>query len=83
MPSLGRRIAIGVAGWLATIGGVALAVHPERCGSPRGAEMRASAELAVEWFAANLDPDGRFVYRWDRERAMREPGYNDVRHAGV
>ena len=62
---------------------VALAVHPERCGEPSRAEVRRAATAAVDWFAANLDDSGRFMYRYDRDRAQRQPGYNDVRHAGV
>ncbi len=70
-------------GWVLVAGVVAVAVHPEGCGRPSDDELTTAAELAVEWFAANLQPDGRFVYRYDRERRAIEPGYNDTRHAGV
>ncbi len=70
-------------GWVLVAGVVAVAVHPEGCGRPSDDELTTAAELAVGWFAANLQADGRFVYRYDRERAEVEPGYNDTRHAGV
>jgi hypothetical protein len=65
------------------IGVVAVAVHPEGCGRPSDDQLTRAAELAVGWFGANLEPDGRFVYRYDRDRAITESGYNDTRHAGV
>ena len=70
-------------GWVLVFATVALAVHPEGCRRPGNDELRRSAEAAVAWFGANLGDDGRFVYRYDRERATEEAGYNDPRHAGV
>lgn len=70
-------------GWVLVLGLVAVAVHPEGCRRPSDDEIRTSAEAAVVWFAANLGDDGRFVYRYDRDRATEEAGYNDPRHAGV
>jgi hypothetical protein len=69
--------------WVVTLGIVAVAIHPERCPTVDSAEVRLAAERAVDWFAANLTNEGSFVYRYDREREAREPGYNDPRHAGV
>lgn len=62
---------------------VSLAVHPEGCTRPSDDELTSAAQLAVDWFGANLRADGRFVYRYDRDRATEEAGYNDTRHAGV
>lgn len=45
--------------------------------------MGRAADRAVDWFEANRVDDGRYLYRYDRDRAVVEPGYNDVRHAGV
>lgn len=70
-------------GWLLVAGVVSVAVHPERCRRPTDDELTTAARLTVDWFAANIEPDGRFVYRYDRERSTEEAGYNDTRHAGV
>ena len=83
MQSVGARVATALLGWVLVFGLVAAAVHPEGCRRPSDGELRASAEAAVAWFAANLGDDGRFVYRYDRDRAVEEAGYNDPRHAGV
>ena len=66
-----------------TLGVVAVAVHPEPCNPASAAEARGAAELAVRWFGANVGDDGRFTYRYDRDRDTEEGGYNDPRHAGV
>jgi len=69
--------------WLLVGGIVAVAVHPEGCGRPSDDDLTESAQLAVDWFAANLEPDGSFVYRYNRDESAAEGGYNDTRHAGV
>lgn len=83
MTDITRRLLGAATTWVVTLVVVAVAVHPERCPTVDPAEVRLAAERAVDWFAANLTDDGSFVYRYDRERAAREPGYNDPRHAGV
>lgn len=70
-------------GWVLVAGVVSVAVHPEGCGRPSDTDLDAAAQLAVDWFVANQKPDGTFVYRYDRDRAVEESGYNDTRHAGV
>ena len=40
-------------------------------------------DLATGWFGANLQPDGRWLYRYRPATDVIEPGYNIVRHAGV
>jgi len=80
---LTHRLLRALVGWSLVLGLTAVAVHPERCGRPSDAELRNGAELAVEWFGANLKDNGDFVYRYDRGRGVFEPGYNDTRHAGV
>jgi len=70
-------------GWLLVGGVVSVAVHPEGCGRPTDAELTEASQLAVDWFAANLEPDGRFLYRYNRLDGENEGGYNDTRHAGV
>lgn len=83
MRGVRRRLGGAAADWLLVVGIVAIAVHPEGCGRPSDDELTEAAQLAVDWFGANLESDGRFVYRYDRDRATKEAGYNDTRHAGV
>lgn len=83
MSVLTRRLTRAVAGWVLVLGLCAVAVHPERCGVPSDGELHEAAQLAVDWFAANVDDNGDFVYRYDRDRGIEETGYNDTRHAGV
>lgn len=83
MSSATRRLVRAVAGWTLTLGLVAIAVHPERCRTVDDDSLDTAIDRAVGWFAANVGPEGDFVYRYDRERGEVEPGYNDVRHAGV
>lgn len=83
MHGVGTRLGRAAAGWLLVAGVVSVAVHPEGCRRPDDDELTTGARLAVEWFGNNLRSDGRFVYRYDRDRAVEEPGYNDTRHAGV
>jgi hypothetical protein len=78
-----RRLTTAALTWAITLGVVGVAVHPERCPPADAVAVRRGAELAVDWFGANVGPDGSFVYRYDRGRAAAEPGYNDPRHAGV
>jgi hypothetical protein len=71
---------------LAWVGGLAVAVavaHPESCTTPTAGEAREAAQRAVGWIAANQDPSGRFLYRYDRDEGHVVPGYNVVRHAGT
>jgi hypothetical protein len=81
--ALTARMLRALLGWLVVLGLTAVAVHPERCGRPSDAELREASELAVDWFRANLRDNGDFVYRYDRGRAVIEPGYDDTRHAGA
>ena len=83
MTGIPRRLAGAAVTWVVVLGVVGVAVHPERCSPVAAADVRRASELAVGWFDANLEPDGSFVYRYDRERSVREPGYNETRHAGV
>ncbi len=83
MSALTRRLLFIALGWTLVFGLTGIAVHPERCGRPTDEDLRQAAQLAVDWFAANIEADGDFLYRYDRDRAQPEPGYNDTRHAGV
>jgi small neutral amino acid transporter SnatA (MarC family) len=56
---------------------------PERCPSVTAAELRRSAQGAVDWFVRNQQPGGSwlYLYRADEDAAPRE--YNEVRHVGA
>ena len=83
MSPVSTRVVRGVLAWILVLGVVALVIHPEGCGQPSSGEVNEAAAAAVAWFAANIDDDGTFVYRYDRSESRLLGGYNDVRHAGV
>ncbi|WP_116995569.1 hypothetical protein [Desertimonas flava] len=85
---MGRSVA-GIVGrgallWGVTLVGLrAVVVQPEHCGDPDVASLTASAQAAVDWFVDNQQPDGQWLYRYDRDADTDLGGYNVVRHAGV
>ena len=78
-----RRVLAGIGAWIGVLGLVGLAVHPERCDDVSPDGIHRAAGQAVAWFEANRLDDGRYRYRWDRDRSRPGEGYNDVRHTGV
>ncbi|HKP21355.1 MAG TPA: hypothetical protein VJT68_07550 [Thermoleophilaceae bacterium] len=60
-----------------------VAAPPERCPTVTGAELRASAQAAVDWFARNQHADGSWLYDYNAETDRAKPEYNVVRHAGA
>ena len=77
-------VARGALLWVLTLGGLrAVVVQPEHCGDPTVESLTSSAQAAVDWFVANQRPDGRWLYRYDRDSDTDLGGYNSVRHAGV
>jgi small neutral amino acid transporter SnatA (MarC family) len=56
---------------------------PERCPTVSPAELRRSAQAAVDWFVRNQEPDGDWLYEYDARDNSVTPEYNEVRHAGV
>ena len=83
MNGVRRRLLGALATWIVVLAIVAVAVHPERCGTARLDEARNAATAAVGWFQANVEPSGRFVYRYDKDANEYLGGYNDARHAGA
>lgn len=85
---MGRSVA-GIAGrgallWCVSLVGLrAVVVQPEHCGDPDVSSLTAAAQEAVDWFVDNQRPDGRWLYRYDRDTDTDLGGYNVVRHAGV
>jgi small neutral amino acid transporter SnatA (MarC family) len=56
---------------------------PERCPSVSPAELRRSAQAAVDWFVRNQEPDGDWLYEYNADDDSIPADYNEVRHAGV
>ncbi|HET8756205.1 MAG TPA: MarC family protein [Solirubrobacteraceae bacterium] len=56
---------------------------PERCPSVTSAELRRSAQAAVDWFVRNQYANGSWLYEYHRDDDSSTPEYNDVRHAGA
>lgn len=82
--SVGRAATGAAISWVVVFGGLrAFAVQPEMCGDPDAATIRTAVDEAVGWFARNQNPDGTWLYRYDRAEDRDVGGYNIVRHAGV
>jgi len=76
-------VAAGLLTWAVALGAVRAVAHPEFCPTATAHNTRAAATAAVGWFTRNQQPDGSWIYRYDKERDTIEAGYNLVRHAGV
>jgi small neutral amino acid transporter SnatA (MarC family) len=63
--------------------GFAVVAPPERCPPVDAAELRGSAQDAVDWFVRNQRADGTWLYLYDTDRNSVAPEYNLVRHAGA
>jgi hypothetical protein len=77
-------LAVAAVAWVASAvlvrGVVAM---PERCEPPTPEQARAAAVAAVGWFERNQQPDGSWLYRYDREADELDQRPHLVRHAGV
>jgi hypothetical protein len=56
---------------------------PERCRPVTEGDAHAAAVEAVAWMERNQRPDGRWVYRYDREDDVVDLQSHVVRHSGV
>ena len=56
---------------------------PERCPSVSAAELRGSAQSAVDWFVRNQRADGTWLYQYNAEQDTAPVDYNEVRHVGA
>ncbi len=56
---------------------------PERCPDLTPTQLRAAATSAAGWMIENQQPDGTWLYEYDRVRDRAADDYNIVRHAGV
>lgn len=63
------------------------AAPPEHCPDVTTAEVDAAARAATAWMVDNQQPDGTYLYEYDRSTGRTElfgtGDYNIVRHAGV
>jgi hypothetical protein len=79
-----HRLSVAAA---STLGATALAfgvgAPPERCPDLTVAEVTAAATAATEWIVDHQQPDGRWLYEYDRVADEASSAYNVVRHAGV
>ncbi len=56
---------------------------PEVCPALTSTGARVTAVAAGDWIIANQEPDGHYLYGWNRDDSTPADGYNLVRHAGV
>ncbi len=60
-----------------------VAAPPEHCPTVSTGEVMTAATAATGWIVDNQQPDGRFLYEYDRGDDVDIDDYNIVRHAGV
>ena len=60
-----------------------IAAPPERCPTVTAAELRRSAQAAVDWFVRNQQPGGAWLYLYNAEDDTAPREYNEVRHVGA
>jgi small neutral amino acid transporter SnatA (MarC family) len=81
---VGRRLA--ASGGL-TLGAAAIAfgvgAPPERCPALTVPQVRDAAAAAAGWMIGNQQPDGTWLYEYDRVTDVESADYNIVRHAGL
>jgi small neutral amino acid transporter SnatA (MarC family) len=75
------RAAIVLVGLLVVSFGVV--APPERCPSVSAADIKRSAQAAVNWFVRNQQPDGTWLYVYDARSDTAPHEYDEVRHAGA
>lgn len=81
---MARRVSIHVAIWLIGAAVLRVAVVPaEVCPEVSAVAVRGAIDLAADWMVSNQDPDGRYLYGYDREEDRVSREYNTARHAGV
>jgi multiple antibiotic resistance protein len=82
---MSRLAPAGLALALILVSAFGVAAPPEHCPSVTPAQLRGAAHGAVGWFARNQNPDGSWLYEYDRETGAVAPAadYNWVRHAGA
>ena len=70
--------------WVAVAAVLRAAVIPaERCPPATTASVTRGIDAAAAWLVRGQQPDGRFMYGFDRDTGQVATGYNTTRHAGV
>jgi hypothetical protein len=79
-----RRVPRALLVWAVGAGVLRLSLWaPEVCPAISNAQARAAAVAAGQWIVTNQDPDGSYLYGWNRSTGEEDTGYNLVRHGGV
>lgn len=70
--------------WVAVAAVLRAAVIPaEHCPPATPATVTRGIDAAAGWLVRGQQPDGRFMYGFDRDTGQVATGYNTTRHAGV
>jgi hypothetical protein len=83
MTPLKRVLRAGATLAIALVFAFGVGAPPEECPTVTTAQLRASAQAAVDWFARNQHADGSWLYEYDAGTDRATPEYNVVRHAGA
>ncbi|MFV2039965.1 MAG: hypothetical protein ACC660_06965 [Acidimicrobiales bacterium] len=85
MRELPRRMVTWVLIWALTLVGLRLTLlAPEVCPPINIDSAHAAAVGAADWIVLNQNPDGKYLYEWDRDAdSATDAAYNMVRHAGT
>jgi len=85
LPSSGatRRLIAWAVVWVVTAAllRVTLAAT-EVCPAYSPGDGQASIDAGADWIVRTQEPNGRYLYHYDRRISSAKPGYNLVRHAG-
>jgi small neutral amino acid transporter SnatA (MarC family) len=78
-----RALRAGLVLALALALSFAVVAPPESCPPVTAGELRQSAQASVDWFVRNQNPDGTWLYLYDRRDDSAPDEYNAVRHVGA
>jgi small neutral amino acid transporter SnatA (MarC family) len=83
MTALTRVLRAGATLAVGLVVAFGVAAPPEHCPTVTTAQLRGSAQAAVDWFALNQHADGSWLYLYDADTDTAAPEYNVVRHTGA
>ena len=79
-----RSVAAVALFWAVVLGATRVLIAPaETCGDADLPRLRQAADSAAGWMTRAAQPDGSYLYGYDREANRIARDYNEVRHAGV
>jgi small neutral amino acid transporter SnatA (MarC family) len=79
----GRLLRAGLGLALLLVVAFGVVAPPERCPSVSAADLRRSAQSAVDWFVRNQQPNGAWLYLYSADTDTAPAEYNVVRHTGA